>query len=245
MYLSVAICNDDAENIFTIKEYLEQFELEYDIDFSISLFTSGEKLLSQHNNATFFHLIFLGTEMQGKNGLETATVIRSRGDFYTKIIFISSQPDYMQDSFNVQAFHYLMTPITYPTFCNIMQRIIIQYQTDQTVKFLIQHDGTEELVNINDITYIEALKPQKRTLHFALKDRSIYCKGILQRQKEELERYNFVTSCRGFLVNMRYILFINKTSITLTTGAEIPLSRRCDREIHRLFMKHIITLQNY
>ena len=126
-----------------------------------------------------------------------------------------------------------------------MQRIILLYQTTKTVKSLIHPDGSEELININDIIYIETLKSQKGTLRFALKDRSIYSKGILQKQKEELKDYDFVSSCRGFLVNMKYILLMNKSSITLTTGAEIPLSRRCNREIHKLFAKHIITFQNY
>lgn len=201
MYLRVAICNDDTENIYLLKKHLEQFEIEYDIDFKISLFTSGKNLLLQHNSTTVFHIIFLAIEIQGLNGLETANIIRSRGDFNVKIILISNHSNYMKDSFNVQPFYYLLNPVTYPTFHKIMQRIILLYQTAKTVKSLIQHDGSEELININDIIYIETLKSQKGILRFALKDHSIYSKGILQKQKEELKDYNFVSSCRGFMIN--------------------------------------------
>ena len=245
MYLRVAICNDDANNIISLQKHLEQFELEYDIDFKMSLFTSGEKLLSQYNTSENYHLIFLGIEMPGINGIETASAIRSSGDYEIKIIFASNYSTYMQESFDVQPFHYLQKPLAYSTFCKLMQRIIILYKNTKTIKYVIQHDKTEELVNINDILYIESVKSQKGLLHFALKNREIYTKGILKELNGELTEYDFVTTCRGFLVNMRYIHCINKNSITLTTGVEIPPSRRCDQEIRNLFAKHVIIFHNH
>ncbi len=244
MCFGVAICDDDVKDIFTLHKYLEKFELEYDIDFKIFLFTSGEKLLLQYNSTEDFHIIFLDVEMPGISGIETANTIRSKGDYKTNIIFISNYPEYMQDSFNVQPFYYLQKPLTYSVFCNLMQRIIKLYQNTQTIKYIIQHDQTEEFVNIDDILYIEADKNQKSILHFVLKNREVYTKGILQKLKDELANYGFVITYRGFLVNMKYIHYINKTSVTLTTGAEIPLSRRYDRKIHNLFAKYIITFRN-
>lgn len=243
MYLKIAICDDDAEQILSLQKYLEKYELEFDVDFKISLFTSGEKLLSQYKGTGSFHIIFLDVEMFEKSGLETARIIRSKGDFDTKIVFVSNYPQYMQDSFNVQAFHYLQKPLAYSTFCDLMTQIVTLYQKSQTVKFLIRQDGSEELINLNDILYIESVKNSKNLLHYVLTDHELYTKGVLLNLKEELQDYHFVTPYRGFLVNLKYIHYINETSLTLTDGTKIPLSRRCNRQIHNLFTKHVLTFR--
>ena len=244
MIMKVAICDDNVQEIQTIKKHLNLFEMEHDIDFEIMIYSSGEQLLKDYSGSRDFHILFLDVEMPGRNGIEIATAIRNAGNDTVRIVFVSNHPKYMQDSFNVQAFHYLQKPLLYNDFTEIMQRIIQSYQKSLTTKLLIQEDGTEELININDILYIEALKNKKNSLRFVLNDHEITTKGQLLDWKDSLEDYSFVTPYRGILVNMNHIHYINKDPLTLSSGMELPLSRRCDRSIRALFSKHILTIRH-
>lgn len=244
MYLKVAICDDDAKELLTLQQYMQKYELEFDIDFKISLFTSGEKMLLEYNGAGSFDLIFLGIEMSRMNGLETANKIRSTGDYNVKIIFLSNSNRYMLDSFDVQAFHYWQKPLIYSAFCSLMKQIITFYQQTHTIKFLLHQDGTEELVHINDIMYVEVVKEKKGVLRFVLAGREICCKGVLRNLQKELRNYHFVTPYRGFLINLKYVHCINNSFVILTDGKKIPLSRRCSSEIRNLLSSNILIFHN-
>ena len=41
MIMKVAICDDDVQEIQTIKKHLNLFEMEHDIDFEIMIYSSG------------------------------------------------------------------------------------------------------------------------------------------------------------------------------------------------------------
>lgn len=244
MYFKTAICDDNITEINILTNYLKQYEIEYDIEFKTDLYSSADALIEKYISVGMYDLLFLDVEMPGKNGLDAASIIRQRGDRDVRIIFVSNYPEYMQDSFNVQAFHYLSKPLSYECFSDVISRIIKYYEESHTTKVLISEDNVKEIVNIRDILYIETVKSQKDTLHFVLKSHDIFCKGILNEWKSELADYGFVISYRGVLVNMDHIKYISNSSLALTNGLTIPLSRRYEKEIRTRFSKHILTLHH-
>lgn len=242
MTFKAAICDDDEKENSIIKSYLHSLELEQDMDFEISVFTNGNTLLSQYRKADAFHILFLDVEMPEINGLEVARQIRNLPDKQVKIVFISNYPEYMQDSFNVQAFHYLAKPLQYDTFKQLMYRIIKDYRDSHISKLLIQEDGIEELVYLDDILYIEAVKSQKSQLNFVLTNKTINARGTIYNWEEELKSHYFISPYRGLLVNINHVHFIQDSSLILSNGETIPLSRRKEKDIRTLFNKHVLTL---
>ena len=113
MYFKTAICDDNITEINILTNYLKQYEIEYDIEFKTDLYSSADALIEKYISVGMYDLLFLDVEMPGKNGLDAASIIRQRGDRDVRIIFVSNYPEYMQDSFNVQAFHYLSKPLSY------------------------------------------------------------------------------------------------------------------------------------
>ena len=174
MYFKTAICDDNITEINILTNYLKQYEIEYDIEFKTDLYSSADALIEKYISVGMYDLLFLDVEMPGKNGLDAASIIRQRGDRDVRIIFVSNYPEYMQDSFNVQAFHYLSKPLSYECFSDVISRIIKYYEESHTTKVLISEDNVKEIVNIRDILYIETVKSQKDTLHFALKKHDIF-----------------------------------------------------------------------
>lgn len=242
MNIKTALCDDSANALNKLRDYLQQYELKYDIDFEIDMFTSGEELLSKCMPHCPYHLLFIDVEMAGRNGIETASAIREDGNTDLKIVFVSSYPEYMQDSFQVQAFYYLTKPVSYSDFADVLNNIVRAMENSRITKLLIQDDGSEQLINIQELIYIEAEKNSKNTLRFVTVGSEIRCHGIIRDWKQELESLHFVTPYRGLLVNLNHIRYIYPNSLKLTGDREIPLSRRYEREIRSLFSKHLLTI---
>ena len=243
MIFKVAICDDDKQDIEIIKKYLNDYSFQQDIDFEIYIFSNSELFLSQYTEPNTFHILFLDVEMPRMSGLEVATKIRQLPDKHAKIIFVSNYPEYMQDSFNVQAYHYLVKPLKYSTFSDVMGRILTDYQESHITKMLVKDDGQESLVFLNDIIAIESLDSKKKQLKIILSQKEIITTGLINEWEKELNSQNFVSPARGFLVNLLHIHFIEDTSLIMSNNINIPLSRRKEKELRSLFTKRLITIR--
>lgn len=110
MLYRISICDDELSQIKIVEDYLTRFSIKTETEFHIEKFSSGNELLKKYyNEKSPFDLVFLDMEMPGRNGIETAEEIRKIPDRNVIIAFITSYPEYMQDSFDVQASQYLTT----------------------------------------------------------------------------------------------------------------------------------------
>lgn len=238
MNLNIAIC-DDSFAIEQIQSHLQTFQIENNMDFHITAFSQEKDLLDAHSASNSYHVIFLDIEMPELNGLEIAKEIRERADYNTKIVFVSNYLEYMQDSFDVQAFHYLEKPLEYETMDKLLTQIIKQYKEDFSHTLLLPHDNIEELVLLKNIIYIEAVKKQKNTLKFVLQNKTIYVKDTLKNYISSLQKYTFAVPHRGYIVNLSHIQFFKSDTVILSNKESIPLSRRSKKTFRILFSEYI------
>ena len=87
-----------------------------------------------------FQLLFIDVEMPELSGLDVAKRIRKLPDRDVKIVFVSNYPEYMQNSFDFQAFQYLSKPLSYEKFNMVMNNIIEDFNLTHTVQFIIKTD---------------------------------------------------------------------------------------------------------
>lgn len=125
MLYRIAICDDELSQITIVEDYLTRFSIKTDTEFHIERFSSGNELLKKYyNEKSPFDLVFMDMEMPGRNGIETAEEIRKIPDRNVIIAFITSYPEYMQDSFDVQASQYLTKPISYELFEQKLEKML-------------------------------------------------------------------------------------------------------------------------
>jgi DNA-binding LytR/AlgR family response regulator len=242
MTFKIGVCDDELRAIESFHSHLKKLEISYDIDFEISYYSSPKELLTQYTTSGMFHIIFLDIEMPGMNGLDLAHHIRNNIDKQVKIVFVSNYPQYMQDSFPTNPYHYLTKPLQENDLAAIIARLQKDYTDSHVYKLILQIDGTEEFVNIQDIYYIENKKGFKQQLVFVLKNRQITCHGNLKDWEKELESYHFVSPYRGILVNLEHIHFINNGMITLNNKTSLPISRRQEPILKSLFARRIYAI---
>lgn len=242
MIFKVAICDDDKEDIQILERFLQKIGAQLDIDFEISSFNDSRELLTCYSRPGAFDILFLDVEMPEPSGMELARKIRSLPDRDTRIVFVSSYPQYMRDSFNVQAFQYLTKPYSYEEFKKIILQITKDYDESRTTRLLVKTDYSEELVNIYNIISIECSNAKKKIIHVQLEDYTVEAVGTIGELEKELEEYGFVSPCRGFLINIRHLHYFKNNEIVMSNGSIIPLSRRREKTIRNMFNKKILVL---
>src|SRR5690554_4436059 len=107
----VAICDDEVNQRELVKNMLITLSVKSNIEFEYDLFSSGEQLVAHYENQeTSFHILILDVEMGGMNGIQTARSIRNLHHLDEQIVFLTSYPEYMVESFDVITFQYLIKP---------------------------------------------------------------------------------------------------------------------------------------
>ena len=236
--MRIAICDDEKFYRDKIKGYLEEYIILYP-EITIAEFSCGEDLLDPYNNGEEFDFLFLDIEMKEINGVETAKEIKKRSNNII-IFFITSYVNFVSDTFRVGAFQFLIKPISENEFKKDFDRAIEQYKVN-SYKYIVKYKDSTVTLEIKDIIYIEAYN---RHLFIFDGINRYECIGKLKDEEKKLSFYGFVRCHQGFLVNMAYIKIIDRTSILLKNGKEVPVSKRLRptvmEEFNRYIMRYII-----
>lgn len=243
MILRVGICDDEISMIQVLRGYVEQYQMGQDMELEIECFTEGEKLLS-YNRENPYQVVLLDVEMPHMDGMEVAKRLREDMQDDIFIVFVTSYPKYMQESFEVQPFQFLVKPIQYEQVEKLFQDIIHRYEHSHITKVIIGMDKEKYLINVRDIMYMKTLKDKKPLLQYVLEDRTLIGEGTIQQWEESLERYAFVSPCRGYLVNLNYVMKIQHTKLCLLNGTIIPISRRRVKILQSMFFDKIMDVMN-
>lgn len=241
--LNIAICDDDPLYRRNLLYCLDSYLLSTDTDIRCTEFSSPQELLHSYQNEGDFHILFLDVEMPGLNGLELAKRIKSTIDRHVFIVFISNYPDYMQDSFRVHPYYYLIKPVSAEKVHQIMDEIIHEITEEQILYTLIQTDETEKTVNIKDIFYIDVSNGKKGILCFHFYDTVIQTRGKLTDWTDKLQEYYFIPCYRGILLNLLHVHYFQQHSAILENGECIPLSRSYEKKIRDTYLNNIVTLK--
>lgn len=226
MNLNIAICDDDTNDIAIIKKNILQYTIETDNNIVVSSYFSSD-LLSDYKNH-LYQIVLLDIEMPDINGMELAKQLRDMDDDLF-IVFTTSYPEYMYESFEVQPFQFITKPIDYTAISKLFNDIIKKINRNSKSIVIIDTDGEKNFVPLNDLLYISSMKENKSHLRYQLTDSSLISKGTLSEVENLLSARGFVSPSRGFLVNLHQIRSINSTRLLLNNGIELPISRRRSR----------------
>lgn len=241
MNLRIAICDDKEAELNTIEKHLEHYLIQHDDNIVIDRYLSGKDLLAVHKLHPY-NVIFLDIEMPRINGIKVAQIIRNQLQDHTFLIFTTSYPKYMQDSFDVQPFQFLTKPISYLSVEQIIKKIKMKLEKSTFATILIGEDGEEYLVPLNDIKFISISKERKHYVCFHLIDRDLQVKGSLTEFENSLFSKGFISPSRGYLLNIRQIKSFNGTRVVLKSDESLPVSRRQAKFVKDKYMNHIIEI---
>lgn len=228
MQITIALCDDDSEQIKNLRQLIVEWAESKPFAVNIAGYESGEQFLFEYPDNPC-SLLLLDIEMRGINGMELAKKLRSAGN-KLPIIFITGYSDYIGDGYDVEALHYLLKPVEKYRLFAVLDRYAAKHERSEEI-ILTTADETVH-ISTESIVYVEAFG-RKTTVHLPDKTIPECTVGI-----SGFENYEGFIHChRSYIVNLKQVRSITKSTVILETGEEIPLSRRLYNSVNKSFIE--------
>ncbi|MWV45534.1 response regulator [Paenibacillus sp. HJL G12] len=228
------VCDDEKEVHEELSRFFANFEKRINRKIILTHFSSGEELLEHYHskNEPNFHFLFLDIEMSGINGLETAKHIRSLPNKEVIILFLSSYPEYVMDSFDVLTFQYLLKPLTYDVFESKAMRLYDHLSSTNNHVMFLKDERGQNIVPLSEIIAILKLKHAlaQNKLKVITSDQEFFMTGTISSYSLKLGS-PFLLVYRSVIVNMDYIRRFTANSVIMSNHQEFPISRTQMKQI--------------
>lgn len=229
--MNVFLCDDQAEFMHGFANDLKGYFSARKMSFQLFLFTDGAKLLC---SGIAPDIIFLDIKMGKESGLETARKIRETNT-RTKIVFLTAYKQYVFQSFDVDASHYLIKPVSEQKLYAVLDHVIRQLNPFKESPIIVRSGQATLCVSCSDLLYIEV---NNKTVTLHNENGITEFRGKLESVEKNLPP-RFYRCHRSFIVNMDYVVRFDKMDLHLANGELIPVSKRKYQEFSRTFLKHI------
>lgn len=219
--MRIAVCEDEKNIAQKLLSCVEDFMSTTETYFSVDVFLCGLDFL---NADGVYDLLFLDFELPDMSGMDIAKKLREDKK-ETTIIFVTAYADYVYESFEVDAFRYILKPVEEEKISKALKSFLSSRRSENH-QINIPTARKDNIVNLSEIVYIEAdgkysiVRSISNGYFKSTKPISYYQKLI-----SELSDSFFQTH-RRFIVNMRYISKINEKVIVFVNGENAEISRR-------------------
>lgn len=243
MNLNIALCDDNEKDRAELGRLITTYAFDRNQDFHIEEFRSGRDLLAGFRREHPFHVVFLDIEMPGEDGISIADRIRQLSGRKSILVFVSSYPEYMQESFRVHPYHFLAKPVKSEDIDTLMSDLLSDLTDSRSLLTVIDGYDREYMIRPDDLCFIETADAKNKELYFHLSDQVISAKGTLTDWRDKLKDHAFHAASRTVLVNLAHIRYINDLTIVLDNGQAVAVSRRNRKELLGQYLNQVVTLQ--
>lgn len=230
--IHIAICDDEKYMSDHIRTMVLDFFRGKNMETVIHQFSSGEELLKYDKQ---IDILFLDIQLEGIGGMETARKLRRR-KFRGFLIFITVLREMVFQSFEVQAYDYLVKPIQARQFARTMERLLNSMQSVSEANLLIQKGYQSRIISFEDIVFGEVID-RKIYLHLILSEIIDYYDRI-EKLEGKLDS-RFFRCHRSYLINLKYLKSYKNGVAYMEGGMEIPVSRLRSKEFSGVILQYM------
>ena len=231
--MKVAVCDDNREfcekERTTIKDVFKQyFQGE---DCQVDIYNDGQTIISNYSDNAY-DMVFLDLELGDENGFDIAEqIVLMNNDAI--IIFVTSHENLVYEAFRFRPLGYIVKDRFDREFTRMMVKIV-----DKLIKMrqVIELGGEKFYVD-----RVVSIATQKRKICVKSLKGEILLADSYSKHVAELEKYGFVQSSKGVLINMKYIKCIDDDNdvFVMYNNERVPISRRRKKDVieeYRKFM---------
>lgn len=232
--IKIAICDDSDYMREETKKYILKYSFKREFDYSLDEYETGKKLLSSKKE---YDLIFMDYQFEGTglDGITIAKELRIRGIDAT-IIFLSSYPSVVFQSFEVGTFRFLVKPIEEEKFNAALDSFLLSMSEEKVLA--VRVGGMNHFFKENTISYIEGYG-KHCIIHFADKSEEFECHETLASVEERLSSKYFYRCYKSFIVNLKYVSSYSHTDVVLNNGESILISRTKYKEFTEIYSDYL------
>ena len=230
--IRIVICDDEKHMSDHIRAMASDFFHKKNREIQLRTFTSGEDLLNYDGQ---IDILFLDIQMKGMDGMETARKLRD-SKFRGFLIFITVLKEMVFQSFEVQAYDYLVKPVEEKQFEKTMERLYTSMQNASEDSLLVQKGYEGRIIREEEIVFCEIID-RKIYLNLASGEVVDYYERI-----ENLETKlgsHFFRCHRSYLINLKHLKGYKNGTACMDNGKEVPVSRLRSREFSGVVLQYM------
>ena len=230
--IRIAICDDEKHMSDHIRAMASDFFRKKNREIQLRTFSSGEELLSYDGQ---IDILFLDIQMKGMDGIETARKLRA-SKFQGFLIFITVLKEMVFQSFEVQAYDYLVKPVDEKQFGKTMERLYVSMQNVGEDSLLVQKGYEGRIIREEEIVFCEIID-RKIYLNLASGEVVDYYERI-----ENLETKlgsHFFRCHRSYLINLKHLKGYKNGTACMDNGKEVPVSRLRSKEFSSVVLQYM------
>lgn len=255
--LRIAYCEDETAQAEYVSDMIKNWGARKNTACDVDLYGSAEEFLFEMDEAELFayDLILLDISMQGMNGFSLAERIRST-DKKVRLAFITSDADFVFRGYEVEAFRYIMKPVTQGKLDELLNSVSAQGGMAMAEYVILEVSGQKRKIDKSDILYVE-VDGHYTTIHcesgeFTVKDsfkdvlamlnagdNTRGADGNTDSADKTGSNLNIFCRChRSAAVNIDKVTRIGRELCRLKGGQELAVSRGMYEELNRAFIRH-------
>lgn len=223
--LQIGICEDNQEQLIDLKGKITTLKSLENISFKIHCFSSGIEVIEKSDLK--LDILFMDIIMPGKDGFYTSKAIREY-DPNVEIIFTTAEPKYVFKGYEVNAYRYLIKPISKIELERHIKSWIEDNNKSQE-KISLRCNSEVIFLNKMDIIYAEINK-KRLTIH--TKKCSYELEMTLKKLEDMVNSYKFFRCHHSYLINLEEVDRLSKASIGICKK-DIPVSRNRMTELKK------------
>jgi DNA-binding LytR/AlgR family response regulator/signal transduction histidine kinase len=190
-------------------------------------------------------VLFLDIEMPGINGMQLVKMLAGSSIIP---VFITSHPEFAIESFEIEAFDYLLKPLTADRFARCSRRLhdfcrlrsqAFAFSKEQETGSIIIKQGHEKCkLRIQDILFLEAMKDYTRIMTV---DKQYLVLTTLSDMQERLPSEKFVRIHRSYIVHTDKVTAVKSNKVFVASN-ELPVGKLYKNSLKGLLLTLLVAL---
>lgn len=225
--LLVSIIDPSKEDVTRLSALIEHYFRRSSTAYVQRVYQSGMEFVRSAENSD---IVFLETNLEKLDGLETARIIRKLGS-EAQLIFVARGAEMAIHGYSVDALDYLLKPVEPADVERALDKAVRRLSSRSCAYLALKLPNGTASISTNDITYVEVFD-HNLVYHTTGGDYTV--RGRLGDVYEQLDHDYFLACNRSFIVNLRYVTEICTDHVILN-GTKISVSKSHRKEIQSRF----------
>lgn len=232
--LRISIVEDDEQTAKTIGRFIQKYFAQSGTEVKVEHFADAVRFLDRYDGVT--DVVFMDIELPGMNGMEAVKRLRER-DAEVAVIFVTNLAQYAVSGYEVNAFDFIVKPVSYGSFAMKLRRLCQYLATKRKCEICVSTRHGKILLKAYEIKYVEIMR-HVVTYHA---ERGVFVgSGTLKNVMAALEGLPFALCNRCYLVNLQYVTQIVGREVCVG-GDRLLISAPRSKEFMGAFNRYLGT----